>query len=158
MCHLPLVLDADALNIISHHMDWLKRINATCIITPHLGEMSRLCNKTIAEIKNDILTTASSFAQKYQVHCVLKDAVTCTACPDGNIYMNSSGNSGMATAGSGDVLAGMIGALLAVHTPEDLAGALGVYLHGLAGDSAKEKYGEFYMIASDLIDQVWQFL
>lgn len=157
-CRLPLVLDADALNIMSKQMDLFERINTTCIITPHLGEMSRLCGKTIDEIKENLIKSAKTFAEKYHVYCVLKDAVTCIANPDGTIYLNLSGNSGMATAGSGDVLAGIIGALLAVHTSEHDAGALGVFLHGLAGDMAKEKYGESFMTASDIIEQLCQCL
>lgn len=157
-CSLPLVLDADALNIISKHMQWLERITTDCIITPHLGEMSRLTQEPVNTIRDNIIGIACSFSEKYKIQCVLKDAVSCIAVPDGSVYLNTSGNSGMATAGSGDVLAGMIAGLLAVHTPLSIAGALGVYLHGLCGDKAKSIFGESYMMARDIIEQICSYL
>lgn len=157
-CTLPLVLDADALNIISEHMEWLDAVSTECIITPHLGEMSRLTKQNIDDIRNEMIKTAISFAKRYRLTCVLKDAATCTASSDGRVYFNTSGNSGMASAGSGDVLAGMIGGLLAVGTSEVYAGALGAYLHGLCGDKAKSCYGESYMMAGNIIESLAYYL
>lgn len=151
---LPLVLDADALNVLSRHKEWLDECSVDCTITPHLGEMSRLCEKSIKEIKDNLIDTAMTFAKEHKVYCVLKDAVSCIASPDGCVYLNTSGNCGMATAGSGDVLAGIIAGLLAIHVPQSYAAALGTYVHGLAGDKAKEKYGESYMMAGDIIESL----
>lgn len=151
---IPLVLDADALNILSRTPDLLYQKKSSCFLTPHIGEMSRLTGQTIQEIKEHLIDTAKCFSQKYKVHCVLKDAVTCTAVPENKIYLNHFGNSGMATAGSGDVLTGILAGLLGVHTPEEYCGALGVLIHSLAGDGAKEKYGESFLTASDLIEEL----
>ena len=120
--------------------------------------MSRLCKRSISDIKKNICDSAACFARSYKVTCVLKDAVTCTTASDGVIYINTTGNSGMATAGSGDVLAGILGGLLAVRTPIHIAGALGVYLHGLCGDKAKSKYGESYMMAGNIIESLSYYL
>lgn len=151
---LPLVLDADGLNIISEHMEWLEKLKSICIVTPHLGEMSRLTGLSIKNMKENLIQTALEFSRKYKVHCVLKDAVSCITTPEQVVYLNASGNSGMATAGSGDVLAGVLAALLAVKTPVEYVGALGTYIHGLAGDKVKETFGEAYLMASDLINEL----
>lgn len=153
-CTLPFVLDADGLNTISTHLEWLEQISTVCIITPHLGEMSRLTGLSIKEIKENLIQTALNVSGKYNVQCVLKDAVSCITTPDQKVYLNTSGNSGMATAGSGDVLAGVIAALLAVKTPEEYTGALGAYIHGLAGDMAKVTCGEAFLMAGDLIKEL----
>ncbi len=153
-CSLPLVLDADALNVLSSHLDLLKEKKAQCIITPHLGEMSRLTGRSIKEIKGNFIDTAKAFSEKYQICCVLKDAVTCVATADHKIFLNCLGNSGMATAGSGDVLTGIIASLVAQNTPIDYCGALGTFIHGLAGDAAKEKCGEAFLMAEDLIKEL----
>lgn len=148
----PLVLDADALNIISVHPDWLEDYHGLCILTPHLGEMARLLHKPIKEFADDLVSCADEFADNYKVTVVLKDARTVTAVEGRHIYMNTSGNNGMSTAGSGDVLTGMILGLLGRRTPFDIAAALGVFLHGKAGDAACEKKGASYMMASDMIE------
>lgn len=154
MCTLPLVLDADGLNIISTHMELLEQMKNTCIVTPHLGEMSRLTGLFIKDIKENLIDTALDFSRKYNVHCVLKDAVSCITTPNQMVYLNVSGNCGMATAGSGDVLAGVLAALLAVKTPVEYVGALGAYIHGLAGDRVKENYSEAFLMAGDLINEL----
>lgn len=156
-CQLPLVIDADAINIISSHLDWLGAVSCKCILTPHVGEMARLLHLNISEVKSNMLQLVRSFAKKYQVQCICKDSATCIVLPDVSTFINETGNCGMATAGSGDVLTGIIGGLLAVGTPWEYAGALGVYLHGMAGDRLSEKYGTAHLIAGDLIKELADF-
>lgn len=151
---LPLVLDADALNIISRHLEWLKDCTSQCILTPHMGEMSRLLHSEITQLQENRLVYLQRFAEQYQIQCVLKDSVTCVSLPNKTTYINQTGNCGMATAGSGDVLTGMIGGLLAVGTPWEYAGALGVWIHGTAGDHYSEKNGTAALMAGDLIEEL----
>lgn len=146
----PLIIDADGLNIVSKNPEWLL-YKKHVVVTPHLGEMSRLTGETVADIQKNMIKAAKDFAEKYNVICVLKDFRTITAVPHGLTYFNMSGNNGMATAGSGDVLAGMIGALLAQGLSEEDAAAFGVFLHGLAGDAAKDRYSATSMMASDIL-------
>jgi NAD(P)H-hydrate epimerase len=150
-CRVPIVADADALNLLSGDLSLLLMSHTKIIITPHLGEMSRLTGKAIAEIQSDLLGCAANFSKKYGVVCVLKDFHTVISDPQGEIILNLSGNSGMATAGSGDVLAGIIGSLLAQGADYLDAAALGAYIHGLSGDKAKIKNGERALLASDII-------
>lgn len=151
-CTKPLVLDADALNIVAENPNILLENKGEMIITPHPGEMARLCGKTAAEVNEHRAEAAMSFAEKYGVITVLKGAGTVIASPDGRVMLNTTGNSGMATGGSGDVLAGMTAALLAQgKNPFDCAAAA-VYLHGLAGDFAAEKLGKISMLPTDIID------
>lgn len=148
----PLLLDADALNLIAVHPEWLPAAgNAQVVITPHLGEMSRLTGLPVPELQKDLIGCARQFAADRQAVTVLKDARTVTAAPDGTTWINRSGNNGMATAGSGDVLSGIIGALLAQGVVAQTAASLGVYVHGLAGDAASAKVGQAYMMASDIV-------
>ncbi len=163
---VPLVIDADGLNLLAASEKLQKRLseralpgqsvlgagtaNPQIILTPHLGEMSRLTGKAVKEIQSSLLNTANEYSCKTGAICVMKDARTIVALPDGRIYVNTSGNCGMATGGSGDLLAGMIGALLAEGMEAGESACLGVYLHGHYGDLAKERYGERTMIASDL--------
>lgn len=156
-CRLPLVLDADGINVISQHMDWLKQRNCPCIVTPHMGELARLLGQSVSDVKEDFFGKVQGFAKEYEIQCICKDSVTCTVMPDGSVFINQTGNCGMATAGSGDVLTGIIGGLLSVGTLMQDAGVLGVYIHGMAGDQAKEKYGSAHMIAGDLIKELAQF-
>ncbi len=148
----PMVLDADALNCISECPEILIDANAPIIITPHPGEMARLSGKSIKEVNSDRTKNACDFSQKYGVICVLKGAGTIIAAPDGRCLLNCTGNSGMAVGGSGDALAGIIGALLAQGADEFDAAAAGVYLHGLSGDIAAEKLGKISMLPTDLIE------
>lgn len=155
---VPMLIDADALNIISEDMDILKNHKAPVIVTPHPGEMSRLTGLLIADIQKDIIGTARKFAAEYDVVCLLKDARSITAFPDGRAYINLSGNSGMATAGSGDVLSGITGALMVQWNDIKKAAVYGAYIHGLAGDRVFNKTGSYGMIASDIInglDKIW---
>lgn len=151
-CAVPLLLDADALNVIAKEPEVLLRPHTEMIITPHLGEMARLTGDAVSLIQSRFVESAFTFAQTYNVVCVLKDFHTITAIPYALGYLNLSGNNGMATAGSGDVLSGIIGAMLAQGMTADLAAPLGVYLHGLAGDKAAKAMGERALIATDLIE------
>jgi hydroxyethylthiazole kinase-like uncharacterized protein yjeF len=151
---VPAVIDADALNALAGFTDILKRTKAPVILTPHPGEMGRLVGLSSSDVQKDRITIASEFATKHKVVLVLKGAGTVVACPDHETFINSSGNPGMATAGTGDALTGMIGGLLAQGYPAKQAACLGVYLHGLAGDLAAKEKGEAGMIAGDLIEKI----
>lgn len=151
---VPLVLDADALNLIAKDTSALQRPHTEMVVTPHLGEMSRLTGDGISFIQSRLLDAAKDFADTYNVVCVLKDERTVTATPYGPAYLNLSGNSGMATAGSGDVLAGIIGSLMAQGLEADKAAPLAVYLHGVAGDEMLKETGKSGLIASDIIEGI----
>ncbi len=148
---IPIILDADALNVLASDLTLLESSHANVTITPHLGEMARLTGHSVEEIAGSTVEFATSFSQRYNVTVVLKSDRTLVA--DGeDVIINPFGNNGMATAGSGDVLAGMIGSMVA-QTKQPLLGAvLGVYLHSKAGDAANERLGPYHMIASDIID------
>lgn len=148
------VFDADALNILSKNMALLKEAKCKGIITPHIGEMSRLTGLSVEEIRKNLIQTAVDFAREYQVVCVLKDARTIIAMPEGTYYINTTGNHGMATGGSGDVLAGMITGFLAQNATLEEAAVLSSYLHGLSGDYAAKKRGSYSMLASDILEQI----
>ncbi|MCR5294855.1 MAG: NAD(P)H-hydrate dehydratase [Lachnospiraceae bacterium] len=153
----PLVIDADGLNILAE----LKRAEPACLggrrskspvfLTPHMGEMARLSGKSIPDLKKDPLGEAFHFAREEGVGLLMKDAKTVIAGPDTRVWINTSGNSGMAAAGSGDVLAGLLGSLLAQGTEPGHAGALAAFLHGKAGDIAAERMGEAGMGARDIL-------
>lgn len=154
--NVPTVIDADALNIISNDEILkanLKKVAVPVIVTPHLGEMSRLCKKEISFIQKNILDVARKFASQYNTICVLKDAHTIISVPNKRDYINLSGNDGMATAGSGDVLTGIIASLLGQGIEAEQAAALGVYIHGLAGDVASEE-GKASLMARDIISGI----
>ena len=145
---VPMVLDADALNIISENKTWLSFLPERTIITPHPKEFERLFGKT--ENSQQRLELQREMSQKYKLIIVLKGANTSITFPNGSCFFNSTGNPGMATAGSGDVLTGIILSLLAQrYTPEEAA-IIGVFMHGRAGDRAAEKLGMEAMIASDI--------
>jgi NAD(P)H-hydrate epimerase len=147
----PIVIDADGLNILAKDPKLWELVPKGSVITPHPGEMSRLCECTVNEILSDTAGICQGFAKARGVVCVLKDHST--AVSDGNdLYINSTGNSGMATAGSGDVLTGMIAALIAQGLSPFAAAMVGVRAHGMAGDLAAEALGEYSLMASDIID------
>jgi hydroxyethylthiazole kinase-like uncharacterized protein yjeF len=147
----PLVVDADGLNLLSREPELFETASRPIILTPHPGEMSRLTGASVAAVQADRIGMAVRLAKERQVIVVLKGARTVTATPDGRSYINSSGNPGMATAGMGDALAGVIASLLAQGmSPEDAAVA-GVYLHGLAGDLAARRLGPVGILAGDLV-------
>lgn len=148
----PIVFDADALNILAANKTWLSFLPKGSILTPHPKEFGRLAGKW----KNDFdrLQMLRDFAFKYGVYVVLKGAFSCVCFPDGECYFNSTGNPGMATAGSGDVLTGLITGLLAQGYSPGVAAVLGVYLHGLAGDLAAKKTGLEALLAGDIIENI----
>ncbi len=148
----PMVIDADGLNALAPWPEDLKgSVESPIIITPHPGEMARLTGKTNAEVVADRIDVAREFAMTRHVITVLKGNRTIIAAPDGEVYVNPTGNAGMATAGSGDVLTGLIAGLLAQRSRPALdATIVGVYLHGLAGDLAADKLGMRSLIASDI--------
>jgi NAD(P)H-hydrate epimerase len=147
----PLVLDADALFALSGHLSILQQTQAEIILTPHVGEFARLVSQTKEEIETKRMDIAHTFAVEFGVTLVLKGAPTVIATRDGRVYVNPTGNPGMATAGSGDVLSGIIAGFVAQGSSADESACTGVYLHGLAGDHAKKNVGEYGLIATDLI-------
>lgn len=148
----PLLLDADALNCIARRPSLLSLLPPTTIITPHAGEFDRLFGES--KSSEERLKKALEMARHYNIIIVLKGHYTATVRPTGRIYFNSTGNPGMATAGSGDTLTGIIAALLAQGYKPEHASFIGVYIHGLAGDIAAEEIGEYGMTASDIADRV----
>ena len=153
-CEKPLVIDADALNCICNKPEILKNLKAPAIITPHPGEMARLLHSTPKTVNSNRENTAIDFAKKFGVVTVLKGAGTIIASPDGEVYINHTGNSGMATGGSGDILSGIIGSLLAQGASPINAAAAGVFLHGTIGNLAAEKLGKISMLPTDMIDMI----
>jgi NAD(P)H-hydrate epimerase len=149
----PMVIDADGLNALAPWPEELKGSDELPIIlTPHPGEMARLIGKTNANVQAERIGVAREFATKHHVIVVLKGSRSLVAAPDGNVYVNPTGNAGMASAGSGDVLTGLIAGLLAQSPRSALDATIaGVYLHGLAGDIAARKLGMRSLIASDII-------
>ena len=147
---VPAVIDADAINSIARNPRVTELLKANMIITPHLGEMSRLMKCQIGNIQDSLIETARQYSRLNDVICVLKDAVTIVTGDQGQIYVNSSGNSGMAKAGSGDVLTGVIAGLLALGMKEYEAATMGVYIHGLAGDQLKIRKGSHGMLAHEI--------
>ncbi len=149
---LPLVLDADGLNCIVDQLDCLSKAKGPRILTPHPGEMARLAHCTTQEVQAHRPGTARAFATAHQVILVLKGAQTLIALPDGRIFLNPTGNPGMAAGGMGDVLTGMIGGFLAQGFSPEEAALAGVYRHGLAGDYLETHQGRFGFLASELAD------
>ena len=148
--NVPLVIDADGINILGENKELLKQLPKNTILTPHPKEFERIAGKTSNGFKQ--IQRLVELSVKYQIFIVLKGAHTTIALPDGSCYFNTTGNPGMATAGSGDVLTGIILSLLGQgYNPGDAA-VTGVYLHGLAGDSAAVETGEESLIANDIID------
>ena len=145
-----MVIDADGLNILSLNKEWLTQIPEGSILTPHPKEFERLAGKTNDSYSR--LVRQIEFSKKYNCTVVLKGANTSITTPDGNVNFNSTGNPGMATAGSGDALTGILLSLLAQGYKSTNAAVLGVYLHGLAGDIATEESGHESIIASDIIN------
>ena len=147
-----LLLDADALNCIEKRPALLTMLPPKTVITPHAGEFDRLFGEHSSS--EDRLKTAIEASSRYNIVIVLKGHYTMVIRPTGRIFINSTGNPGMATAGSGDVLAGVIGAFLAQGYSPERAATIGAYVHGLAGDIATEELGEFGIIASDISDRL----
>lgn len=148
---IPLVIDADAITILSNHMELIDNIKSTVVLTPHLAEFSRLCNKSVLEINNDKINIAKKFSKEKNVITVLKGAYSLVVTPNGNVYINKTGNSGLAKGGSGDVLAGIIASLIAQGLSEEIAACCAVYFHGLAADNLAEKISEYGITPTDLL-------
>jgi NAD(P)H-hydrate epimerase len=150
----PMVLDADALGALAGHLDLLAKAPAPRLLTPHPGEMARMLGRTVADVQRDRVETVRAFCRAHGVFLVLKGAASVIGAPDGRVFINPTGNPGMASGGSGDVLTGMIGAFLArqLGPLEALIG--GVYLHGRAGDLARDRVGEEGLIAGDIIETI----
>jgi len=150
----PMVIDADGLNAIAQFPETLERLGPDVVLTPHPGEMSRLTGKSVQEIESDRVESARSFAVKYGLTLTLKGAPTVIASPDGRVYINSTGNSGMATAGMGDVLTGLIAGLIAQGMSPTNAALVAVFYHGLAADRllSEGKVSQRGLIAGDVLE------
>ena len=150
-CSIPVVIDADGINVIND-LNVLSKREAPLVLTPHPGEMSRLINTSIKKIQADRIEVARNFAKKYQINLVLKGAATIVADPTGKVFINPTGNEGMATAGSGDVLTGIISGLLSQGLEVGKAASVGSYLHGLAGDIGCNKFNSHSITAEDIMN------
>lgn len=166
---IRLVLDAGALNILSRQPQLMDLLHANCVITPHIGEMARLAQTGTSQVLADPIGFCNRFAKRYQLVCVLKSASTIIAAGDPSqgqnekdtdlpepIFINTTGNSGMATAGSGDVLSGVIAGLIGQSVGNKEAALIGVMLHSAAGDRFAAERGQHCLMASDLIDYLWR--
>ncbi|MDQ1329942.1 MAG: ADP-dependent NAD(P)H-hydrate dehydratase / NAD(P)H-hydrate epimerase [Thermodesulfobacteriota bacterium] len=151
---LPVILDADGLNLLAGEIRLLKKLKIPVIMTPHPGEMARLTGKNISDIQEDRISCARDFAAEFNVHLILKGAGTVIAHPDGRVFINPTGNPGMASGGMGDILTGIIAGLVAQGYPVEEAARIGVYLHGRAGDDLEESMGPFGFLASDVLKSI----
>lgn len=150
--HIPLVIDADAITLISEDTTLLDKLPKNSILTPHRGELERLIGKTNSS--EDLLVNQMNFSKKYKIFIIQKGAYSKLTCPDGTVYINSTGNPGMASAGMGDALTGIIGSLLAQNYSPKVSALFGMYLHGYAGDLIEQKTGQRGMLTTDLIDML----
>ena len=150
----PIVIDADGLNAVADDLNVLHTLRAPGIITPHMGEMGRLLRLPLSDIAKNPIQYAKDFAKEYEVIVVLKDARTIVVAPSGDVYVNISGNSALAKAGSGDVLAGMVAGLLAQGLDGFTAAILGVYLHGRCGEAASAEFSLYGVNARDIIEYI----
>ena len=150
----PIVVDADALNIVAENMELLENAKKSFILTPHPGEMARLLKTTVKDIQRHRLQIAREFAQKYGVTLVLKGSGTVIAAEQGKLSINLTGNAGMAKGGSGDILAGMIGSMLAQGVEPFEAARTAVYLHGKCGDNCAARLSQTAMLPTDMIEEL----
>ena len=150
----PLVFDADGLNNLQDNVNLLRNYKNDIIITPHYGELSRLINLPPFDIAFDRVSIARSTAKDFNLTIILKGAPTVIADKNLNVYINSTGNSGMATAGSGDVLSGLVAGFYAQTKNSLDSSILAVYLHGLAGDIAKNNLTQFSLLATDILKNI----
>src|ERR1700691_1543958 len=149
---LPMVVDADGLNAFEGRTAKFNGKDRTLVITPHPGEMARLTGSTIADVQKDRLGTARKFAREHELIVVLKGHRTLVVRPDGEAWVNTTGNAGMATGGTGDILTGMVAGMIAQHSTDAFTAVLAaVHLHGLAGDVMRERVGEHSLVATDLL-------
>lgn len=151
-CPVPMVIDADGLNAFEGHAGELNGAGRTLVITPHPGEMARLAACSTADVQKDRLKIARKFAHEHEVIVVLKGNRTLVVRPDGETWVNTTGNPGMSTGGTGDVLTGMTTGMMAQHPKDPLAAVIAaVHLHGLAGDVMRDSLGELPLVATDLL-------
>ena len=153
---LRMVIDADGLNALAQDRNILALLDRETVLTPHPGEMARLTGTSVSTLEKDRIRTAQQFASEHSLTLVFKGAPTVSADANGNAWINSTGNPGMSTGGMGDVLTGVIAGLMAQEIASETAAALGVYLHGLAGDIAAEALGMHGLIANDVLKAVPQ--
>jgi NAD(P)H-hydrate epimerase len=153
---IPSVIDADALFALAEEPDSLRSLPPNCVLTPHIGEFARLTGKTPEEVKDERVELVRQYAQEWKAVIVLKGSPTLIASPEGQVYINSTGNSGMATGGVGDALSGIITALLGQGLSASDSAMVGVFIHGLAGDFACAELGTLGLSATDLIDKIPQ--
>jgi NAD(P)H-hydrate epimerase len=151
-CARPMVVDADALTALAGRLDRLRGTPSARCLTPHPGEMARMLNTTVADVQRDRIATVREFASTWRTPVVLKGATSVIGVPDGTVVLNPTGNPGMASGGTGDVLSGVLGAFLARGLDAPAALVSAVYLHGLAGDVAAERVGQESLVASDVIE------
>ena len=151
-CAVPMVIDADGLNAFEGHAGELNGAGRTLVITPHPGEMARLAACSTADVQKDRLGTARKFAREHEAIVVLKGHRTLVVRPDGEVWVNTTGNPGMSTGGTGDILTGMTAGMMAQHPKDPLAAVIAaVHLHGLAGDVMRDNLGELPLVATDLL-------
>jgi NAD(P)H-hydrate epimerase len=149
-----LVIDADGLNLLALQPKILQTVRAPVVLTPHPGEMARLCDLSVKEVQADRISCAREFSKAYAVTVVLKGARTVIAHPDGAVFVNMTGNAGMASGGMGDVLTGLIAGFVAQGYPAEVSALLGVYLHGAAADSLAEQTGPIGYLATDVMQKI----
>ncbi|MEE3140953.1 MAG: NAD(P)H-hydrate dehydratase, partial [Chloroflexota bacterium] len=149
---LPMVIDADGLNNLSGLDEWWRRLAAPVVLTPHPGEMATLTGLSTAEIQGDRINSARHWSRHWNATVVLKGAHTLIAEPGGMVRVSPFANPGLASGGTGDVLAGIIAGLIAQGLPLDLAASCGVFIHGLAGEAVRDRIGDTGSIASDLVE------
>jgi len=153
-CEIPVVVDADGLNNMASAVKDFSHARAPIILTPHPGEMARLLDTDVSEIQRNRIACSRQFAVRHKVHVVLKGAATIVAHPDGRVYVNSTGNAGMASGGMGDVLTGLIAGLIAQGVSPGAACRAGVYLHGAAADSLAETIGPYGYLAGEVMNAI----
>ncbi len=152
--NVPVIIDADGINVISENIDILKEAKSKIVLTPHLKEMSRLILRDIETIAANKAKYAKEFSLKYGVTTVLKGNKTAISDREGNVFINTTGNEGMAKGGSGDVLSGMIGSFLAQRLSPIDAAVCAVFIHGMSGDECKNKFSSVSMTPTDLINEL----
>lgn len=150
----PIILDADGINAINKNINLLQEAQAPIVITPHPGEMARLLNISIEKVQSDRINIAQKFAMKFRVVVVLKGVFTIIATPKGQIFVNPTGNPGMAKGGSGDILSGMIASFVAQGLTLVDSAMCGVFLHGLAGDTCAHRISQYGMTPTDMLDVI----
>ena len=147
----PVIIDADGLNLLAEEPELLRLVPGRAVLTPHMGEMARLCRSSVDELVQRRFELASAFARTHRIVLILKDSCTTVAAPDGRMWLFDGGNSGLAKGGSGDVLAGVIASLAAQGADLTKAALSGVWLHGTAADWARAELGEYGMLPSDVV-------